>query len=137
VDAALEEPVGEELQRIRHIDRDAAVVRTNPLPRAILRRITNLQRRNGLTKQEGETAKVGVALDPDIVELGVGGRVAGVVLHVPQVAVRGGLFVPVALGEVVLGKLEDNGEEDEELVDDVVMDVAGEMLNLGAVLGDY
>jgi hypothetical protein len=43
----------------------------------------------------------------------------------------------VALGEVVLGKLEDNGEEDEELVDDVVMDVAGEMLNLGAVLGDY
>lgn len=42
----------------------------------------------------------------------------------------------MAGGEVVLGELEDDGEEDEELVDDVVVDVAGEVLNLRAVLID-
>lgn len=56
--------------------------------------------------------------------------------HVPQVAV-GVTFVAVARDEVVLGQLEDDGDEPEELVDDVLVDVAVELLDLGVVLPDH
>jgi hypothetical protein len=52
------------------------------------------------------------------------------------VAVGAGLLVAVAPREVVLGELEDDGEEGEQLSDDGVVDVAREGLDLVGVLVD-
>lgn len=134
MDAAPEKTVGQELQRVGDVDGDGAVEGPHPLPAAVL--AAHLQGRDGLAEQQGEAAEVGVALDPDVVEPRVGLGVAGVVLHVPQVAVREGV-VAVEMGEVVLGKLEDDGEEGQELLDDVMVDVAGELLDLGLVGVDH
>ncbi|KIH86865.1 hypothetical protein SPBR_08101 [Sporothrix brasiliensis 5110] len=134
VDAALQEAVGQKLQRVGHVDRDAAVERLDPAPAAV--GAAHLQGGDGLAEQEREAPKVGVALDPDVVELGVVGGAAVVVLHVAQVAV-GQLVVAVVGGQGVLGQLEDQGKEHEQLADDVVVDVAGKVLNLGPVGRDH
>lgn len=131
---ALEEPVREELQSIGHIDGNAPVQRSHPLPSTVIS--ADLQGRNGLSEQKGEASKVSVALDPDIVELLIRCGISGVVLHVPKVTVRNGVIVAMKLGKVVLRHLKNDGEEGEELLDDVVVDVAGEVFDFRAVVVD-
>lgn len=53
VDAALEEPVGQELERVGHVDRDAARVGLHPLPLAL--GSAHLQGADGLAEEQGET----------------------------------------------------------------------------------
>jgi hypothetical protein len=58
-----------------------------------------------------------------------------VVLHISQMAVAL-LTVPVSLEEVVFRKLQDDGEQHEQLRYDVVVDVPGELLDFRSVLVD-
>jgi hypothetical protein len=58
-----------------------------------------------------------------------------VVLHIPQVGVAADV-VAMSLQEIILGQFEDEGEEHEELIHDVVVDVAREVLDDGTILVD-
>lgn len=57
------------------------------------------------------------------------------VLHIPQVAVAADV-VAMSLQEVIFGQFEYEGEEHEKLTHDIVVDVAREVLDNGAVLAD-
>lgn len=85
MDTRFQEPVRQETQAIRDIDRDTSRIRLDPLP--LLTRRADLQRRDGLSEQEREGTEIRVALDPDVVEQGVLAGGAFVVFHVAQVAV--------------------------------------------------
>jgi len=57
------------------------------------------------------------------------------VLHVPKVTIT--LFgVPVAFQEEVLRQFEDDGEQDEQLIDDLVMDMLCKFLDNGPIIFD-
>lgn len=132
VNAALEEAIRQELESIGNIHSDAAVVRLNPLPAAI--GSADLQSGDGLAEEKGQAPKVGVPFDPNVVKLGIGGRITRVVLHVPEMTVRDGLLVPVTDGKIILGKLEDDGKQSQKLPDYIVVDVAGEVLDLWLIV---
>lgn len=99
---ALEESTRHKLQCICRIDRDASIVWLNPFPTAV--RPAYLESCNRLAKEERQASVVGVAFEPHISYLGICVRIASVVLHVPQVAVRHG-FVAMALHKVVFWQL--------------------------------
>jgi hypothetical protein len=134
MNAALKEAIRQELESIGDIHRDAAVVRLNPLPVAIAS--ADLQGGDGLAEEQGQAPKVGVPFDPNVVKLGIGGRITRVVLHVPEMTVRDGLLVPVTDGKIILGKLEDDGKQSQKLLNHIVVDVAGEVLDLRLIVLD-
>ena len=107
VDAAFQEPVGKERERVGDIDRDAARVGTHPFPR-LLRR-AHLQCRHGLAEEKRHGAEVRVAFYPHPAQLLVHGGLSVVVFHVSQMAV-GLLGIAVAFEKVGFWELEDDGE---------------------------
>lgn len=76
-----------------------------------------------------------MSFDPDVVQFGILLGRPTVILHVPEMAITL-LVVPVVLEEEILGQFEDDGEEDEQLADDLEMDVSREAFDLGPVSRD-
>lgn len=87
-------------------------------------------------EQQGQTAVIRVSLDPDVVQRAIDLLRPPVVLHVPEVAVAL-LVVPVEAEEVVLGQLEHEREQHEQLAHNLEMDVPRERLDLVPVLAHH
>lgn len=114
VDAALQVAARDGAQRVADVDGDGRVLRLDPLPLAL--RVEDLQRRDGLPEEEGDGSEVGVPWCEERADaLVLLGR-ARLVVHVAQVVLA--LFVvDVVADELLLvGELEHDGEEAEELV---------------------
>ena len=105
-----------EVQRVADIAHDAAVHGRHVPPLALLR--LDLQARDVLAPQQRERAKVRVGARPRVLDPRVVGGGPRVVGHVADV-VLAGQGVGVARGEVVLGELEDDGEEGEDFAGEV------------------
>ena len=130
----LQEPVGPELQRIGDIHRDAARIRLDVLPPPLRR--FDLQCGHGLREEQRQTAKIGVSARIQVLVPGVFLSTARAVYHVAQMAVA----VPrvaVAVEEGALGDFEDDGDQSQELVHDVLVDVAMEALDFGPMALDH
>lgn len=122
VNGRLDVAPGQKAQRIARVDRQAAVERLGPLPRAG-RVVLDLQGGDRLSKEQGDGAQVGVPGRPQPVgqlRLFVLAELA--VFHVSQVRLV--MHVPfVDLGEEVLGQLEGDGNQVVEWVQNLVVEV--------------
>jgi len=100
VDAALQEAVGEELQTVRNIDCDTLWVWFHMLPlsfgSAHLKRcdrlsgiesVDDLSTGAAVPEEKGQAAKISVAFDPHIIQVGILLWGAMVILHVPEMAI--------------------------------------------------
>lgn len=94
--------------------------------------ITDLQSSNGLAEQEGEGSQVGMTLG-QFLDTFIVLRSVLEVHHVTEV-VLGLFFVLVDVGEEVLGELQGDGEEDEELIQDFGVAVPRKRLDFFDVL---
>lgn len=103
MNAALQKAICQELQCVSDVDGDAAVVGLHPLPAALCS--ADLKGRDRLTEEKRQASEIGVALDPNIVELGVGCSVTRMIFHISQVTIRNCLIVAMTSGEVVFGEL--------------------------------
>lgn len=117
MDGALDIVSGEQTESVASVDGKGRVLGFDPLPLAA-RVVLNLETSNGLTEEESPASEIGVTGGDELAEFGVlfGGEL--VVLHVAKVVFTLDL-VPVAAGEIVVRKLEGDGKQDVEGVQDL------------------
>jgi len=116
VDGALDVSTRQELEGVTCVHREGSVLGFDPLPVPTIV-VADLQTSHWLTVEESERSQVGVTFR----QLLETREVLGLVLeihHIAKVVFRF-FFVLVDVGEVVFGELESNGEEDEELVENL------------------
>lgn len=123
--------IGEESQSVSGVAGDTTLDRLDPFPLAFRR--ADLQARDVLGEEQGQTAKVGVSALG--VRLGTIPLVlrADVVDHVPEVVV-GLLVIIVGVGQVILGQFEDDGNQHKQFADHLLPQVAVERGDLVVVL---
>lgn len=118
----LEMPSGHNLERLADIDNDCARLVPHGLPSALPG--PDVQRRDGDGEEERGGAVVRVAVHADAVAPGLVLGWEGVEEGVPEVAVTDGAGVGLDVRpEVVVGELQDAGEQGEEAAVDGVGEV--------------
>lgn len=113
VDARLDVAARERREGVARVDRDGAVLRLDPFPAAL--GVENLQGRDGLPEQQRQRAQVRV---PGNVELGQALVLLGAarrVVHVAQVVLALDVVLVVPDQLVLVGELEQDGEQAQEL----------------------
>lgn len=133
--ATLQIPVGEDGQHIGDVDRHSAFRNPNPFPGGILV-LLHLEGGDRLLEKERNRAVVSVATRIEVLELLVHLSWTGAVHHVAETAVAIRL-VPMTVGDLVFGELEDDGEKLKQFVPDVLVDVAVEPFDLLPVPTEY
>lgn len=115
VDARLDQSSSQSRERITGVDGDGAVLGLDPLPVAL--RVEDLQSGNRLAEQKRDGAQVGVAGRVELSNLRVVLGAPGSVVHVAKVVLSLDVVVMFADELVLVGELEENSEEAEELDD--------------------
>lgn len=115
MDTRLDQPAREGRQRITGVDRNRAILGLHPFPVPL--GIEDLESRYRLAEEEGYGAQVCVPGAVELADLLVLFGAAGGIMHVPQVVFALDIVLVVADELVFVGKLQQDGEEAEELFD--------------------
>lgn len=119
MDARLDQAAGESGKGVAGINSNGAVHRLHPLPLSL--GVEDLEGGDGLAEEEGEGAEVSVPGDVQVGDLLVVLEIACCVVHVPQVVFALDV-VQVVLDKLLLvGELEQDCEEAEELYYDFLV----------------
>ena len=117
MDGALDIVSGEKVESVTSVDSEGRILWFDPLPLAT-RVVLDLETGDGLTEEESPASEVGMTTNDEFPKFGVFFGGVLVVLHVAKVVFALD-FVLVAAGEIILGKLESDGKQDVEGIQDL------------------
>jgi len=117
MDGALDIVGGEQVESVTSVDSEGRILGFDPLPVAT-RVVFDLETSDGLTEEESPASEVGMTTNDNFSKFGVlfGGVL--VVLHIAKMVFTLDLIL-VAAGEIALGKLEGDGKQDVEGIQDL------------------